>query len=278
MIISACNPRISTSLQSSYSPLDYKQKVIVIDSDKNTPANSEVLGQVKIGDTGFTTNCGYNLVIEKAKLEARKAGGNAIKIIKHRPPSIFGSTCHRITAKILRIKNPEQLITKEEKDLLDIDHAIFYVYRPSGSGFLVNYDLHLDDSVICRVKNNFKTIIRIYKEGRSHIWARTESKTEVPLNIKHGKEYYIRCGINMGFLLGRPSINLVDESVGEKEYQSVESEAVTKDLIVRTNGERIVCDILKEEKNRVVFNIKMDGNTIKTKLSKDKIKKIEYAE
>lgn len=42
------------------------------------PDSTEVLGKVKIGDSGFTTNCSYEAVINKAKMGSRKVGGNAI--------------------------------------------------------------------------------------------------------------------------------------------------------------------------------------------------------
>lgn len=105
IVLSSCNPKISTSLSKSYPPLDYRQDVVVIGLNQPEPENAEVLGKVNAGDTGFSTNCGYDLVIDKIKLEARKAGGNAVKIIKHIPPSILGSSCHRITAKILRVND-----------------------------------------------------------------------------------------------------------------------------------------------------------------------------
>jgi len=41
------------------------------------------LGKIKIGDTGFSTDCSYEKAIEIAELEARKVGGNAVKITKH---------------------------------------------------------------------------------------------------------------------------------------------------------------------------------------------------
>src|SRR5450759_405719 len=120
----SCNPKISTSLTKNYPPLDYKQEVVVIGLDGQVPNNSEELGEVKIGDSGFSTNCGYEIVIEKAKLEARKIGGNAIKITEHRPPTVM-NPCHRISARILRIENLENLVLQETKeDLLDIDYAI----------------------------------------------------------------------------------------------------------------------------------------------------------
>ena len=73
IFFSSCSPKISTSISKNYPPLDYKQEVIVIGLSESEPDKAEVLGQVKIGDTGFSTKCGYDIVIDKAKLEARKA-------------------------------------------------------------------------------------------------------------------------------------------------------------------------------------------------------------
>ena len=276
--MSSCNPKISTSISKSYPPLDYRQEVVVIGLTQSEPNNSEVIGQVKIGDTGFSTKCGYDVVMDKAKLEARKAGGNAIKIVEHKPPTALGSFCHKLTAKILKIENIENLVFAEKDDeLLDIDHAVFYVYRASGFGFIVNYDLHLGDTIICRVKNNYKTKIKIYKDGLNSIWAKTESKAEIPVNVKIGKEYYVRCGINMGAFVGRPSIELVDKSIGESEYRSIKIGPHSKDVIFRTNGEKIVCEILEQDENTVIFNMIFNGKTVKTKLRKDQIERIEYA-
>ncbi len=160
ILLCSCTHRVSTTINKTYPPLDYREKVVVLDITREEPENAEMLGEIKLGDTGFSIKCGYDLAIEKAKMEARKSGGNVVKIIDHRPPSAFGSTCHRITAKILRVKDVEKLVRAEEGDLLDIDHAIFYVYRPDGRGFLVNYDLYLGDSVICRVSSNYGAKIK----------------------------------------------------------------------------------------------------------------------
>ncbi|SHG03088.1 hypothetical protein SAMN05444274_1227 [Mariniphaga anaerophila] len=109
-IFCSCSPRISTSLSKNYPPLDYRQKVVVIDLDQPKPNNSEELGQIKVGDSGFSTKCNYETVVDKAKLEARKVGGNAIKITKHKTPDLW-STCHRITAIILKVEDIENLET-----------------------------------------------------------------------------------------------------------------------------------------------------------------------
>jgi hypothetical protein len=104
---------------------------------------------------------------------------------------------------------------------MDSDYALLYVYRQSNQGVLVNFDLHLGDTVICRVANKCKEIIKIDKDGMNTLWARTESKTEIPINIKFGKEYYIRCDISMGVMVGRPKLKIVDNEIGKIEFQSI---------------------------------------------------------
>ncbi len=219
ILLNSCNPRVSTSISKTYPPIDYKQDVVVIGLNQAEPDDAEVLGQVKIGDTGFTTNCDFSTVVDKAKLEARKNGGNAIKIIEHKPPAVMGSSCHRITAKILKVKDIEN-IAQEEEELLDVDYAILNVYRYGGYGAAVNFDLYLGDSVICRVINNFKTTLYIKKDGRNTLWAKTEAKSEVPINVKMGKTYYLRCSIGMGAFVGRPQLELVDNKTGKIEFES----------------------------------------------------------
>ena len=220
LIICSCSPKISTSISKNYQQIDYKQEIVVFGIDDTEPDAAELLGQVKIGDTGFSTNCNYDVVIDKAKLEARKVGGNALKIVEHKLPSAMGRSCHRITAKILRVKNIEYYIPEEDEIILDVDYAILNVYRYGGSGALVSYDLYLGDSVICRVRNNYKTTLYIKKDGLFTLGAKTETKTEIPIDIKIGKTYYLRCGISMGAFVGRPKLELIDSKTGKAEFES----------------------------------------------------------
>lgn len=220
LVLFSCSPRISTNISKSYAPLDYTKEVVVIQRNQPEPENAELIGEVKIGDTGFSTKCTYDVVIDKALLEARKAGGNALKIIEHKYPS-FESTCHRIKAKILRLENTEPYKEKEEEnELLDVDYAILKVYRFRGTGSLVGYNLYLGDSLLCRVKNNFKKTIHINKEGLNVLWAKTESKREVPIDLVKGKTYYLRCGISMGVMVGHPVLEFVDYRLGKAEFET----------------------------------------------------------
>ncbi len=219
MIVAGCAPKIRTKISQKYQPLDFREEVWVLPKDSVGVGSAELLGTVKVGDAGMTTNCSYTVVLEKAKEEARKSGGNAVRVIEHKTPD-FMSSCHRITAEVLRINADHIAALKQvemEADSL-IDHAILYVYRTGGTGALVSYNLNLGDSVICRVTNKIRQKIEIRTEGAHELWAKTESKASIPIEIKKGRTYYVRCGVGMGVLVGRPTLDLVDHRTGKTEY------------------------------------------------------------
>jgi len=226
LFLTSCAAKLTSSMQKTYAPLDYKEEVRVFEVSEETPPKAEKLGTIKVGDSGFSTDCDYATVLEKAKTEARKVGANVLKITEHKLPDLM-SSCHRIKADVLKVDGIENYVSVAEtadidSALIDADYAIINVYRPSGQGMLVNYDLHLGDSIICRVKNNFCESIKIYKDGLNSLWAKTEAKSEIPINVELGKIYYVRCGIKMGAFVGRPSLEMVDKKTGKIEFSSMQ--------------------------------------------------------
>lgn len=233
LFLTSCSAKVTLNMQKTYPPLDYTEEVRVFQPDEKVPSNAEKLGIIKSGDSGFSIKCSYTDVLDKAKTESRKVGGNALKITKHKLPDLW-SSCHRITVDVLKIDNLENYIAivqaaGGDSALIDADYAIINVYCSSGQGVLVNYDLYLGNSVICRVKNNFCESIKIYKDSYNSLWAKTESKTEIPINIEFGQTYYIRCGTKMEAFVGRhPSIEIVNDIVGETEMNIVRQKKNTK--------------------------------------------------
>ncbi len=217
-LISACSPKISSKLTNSSKLLDYDMPVIVLGLDAEVPKAAILVGSLKIGDSGFSTDCSYETVIDAAKLEARKAGGNVVKITKHRTPD-FLSTCHRITAQIYRVDEIEQFLPKEEI-IPDADYALLHVYRFANAP-LVNYNLRLGDSVICRVSSHSAITVKLPQRGSYTLRAKTETTAEQAITIEHGRHYYLRCGIGMGAFVGRPKLELVDYHTGKQEFESI---------------------------------------------------------
>jgi len=101
------------------------------------------------------------------------------------------------------------------------NYAILHFYRSSAMGMVVKYDMYLNDIFMFKVSNKWCETAHVSQFGANMLWAKTESRTEMPINIEPGREYYVRCGVKMGVGIGRPKFEIVDNKTGEKEYQAI---------------------------------------------------------
>jgi len=231
-IIIGCSPKIRSSISNSnFTHLDESAEIIILDSAV-LPENSQYIGDLKIGDTGFSTDCSYNKVMSDAKAEARKVGGNLIQIIELKEPSTWGSTCYRIKAKIYRNMDTQLLMPLKEDYVnrnrsrlpVDANYASVYIYRPKMMvGSAIGYKVRMDnDSVVCRTRSGEKCEVRITDFGKHTFWAKTESADSLTIDIQKGQEYFIRCAMGIGVFIGRPDLNLVENHVAMKEFEEME--------------------------------------------------------
>lgn len=215
LLLHSCTPLVTTKLEQDLPQSGTDESIRVFGLYSEIPADAEVLGTVKIGDTGFTAskNCTFQDVLNAAKEEAKKAGGNAIKIVDHIPPG--KSTCHRITAKILRLVDIKALVYRETESTNK--YSILNIYCESDSTD-IKYDLYLNDSIICKVNSNTKKPVAIRKEGINTIWAEVDKKAEIQINIVFGQTYYLKCGLLSGDAGKQPIIKLADPKEGSRYF------------------------------------------------------------
>jgi hypothetical protein len=143
----------------------------------------------------------------------------------------------------------------------------------------VSYDLRLDDTVVCRVNNKFKKTIKIRKYGHTTLWAKTETKDELPINIQPGREYYIRCAVTMGAFVGHPSLELVDTNTGRTEFNAVKAAKLNRrDVISLRDGREIECIINSEDQDNIYCTMIRNGKQIDTHIAKSQIKSIDRSE
>ena len=108
-------------------------------------------------------------------------------------------------------------------------YATLYIYRLKNFvGSMVGYNIHVNDSVVCRIKNNTKFMVKLYKEGPTEIWAETEQKRKVKVDVKFGQEYFLKCGLSMGVFVGRPEIMLVYPEQGRLDYDNLDAKNTRK--------------------------------------------------
>ncbi|MDX1463508.1 MAG: DUF2846 domain-containing protein [Marinirhabdus sp.] len=230
----SCSPKIKTSVtEKTYAPISAHAQVIVVRPGGAMPEESLKIGDVFIGDTGFTTDCGYDVVLGLIEDQARTAGANVIKITEIKTPSM-GSTCYRIRADLYRNTNMQVIQAfaanrKQEIDSRlpeDADYAMVYFYRPENfQGSLMGFKIRMNnDSIIGRVRNGEKFAFKVTEPGVHRFWAAIENTEEVKVRIEAGKEYFFRCGVGFGVAVGRPQITQVDTYTGIREYEAMPNE------------------------------------------------------
>lgn len=102
LFCSCMPPSVSRMIMKTYPPKD-ATTVAVYFNKPEVPSSSESLGVVSVFDGGMSTNCDSVSVVNIIKAEAGKAGGNAAYVSEHVKPSFWGSTCHQMTATLLRV-------------------------------------------------------------------------------------------------------------------------------------------------------------------------------
>lgn len=59
------------------------------------------VGGVFVGDTAWSTDCGWDRVLDVVREEACAFGADAAQIVAHHEPSVFGSSCHQVRARFM---------------------------------------------------------------------------------------------------------------------------------------------------------------------------------
>lgn len=95
----SCSTSKKNTVLEYRTPLSANEKVQILGVGQTVPSSAKLIGNLKIGDTGFSKKCGYSEIIRQAQTQARSIGGNILFITEHKEPS-FRSTCHQIAANV----------------------------------------------------------------------------------------------------------------------------------------------------------------------------------
>ena len=99
LVLISCGTSKTTSVLNYSTPLPAGTPVEVIGIGQKLPNDVKFIGSISVGDSGFTSNCSYQEVINDAMSLARGMGGNIVQITSHKEPDIW-STCHRFKADV----------------------------------------------------------------------------------------------------------------------------------------------------------------------------------
>lgn len=195
-------------------------EIIVLDIKAHVPPTAVKLGSVKMGDA-MRFSCGYDKTLTSLKEKAAELNGNLIKLTRIKTPDFY-STCYRMWADVYQIKDTmgwaqERQVKNDSlvKSLIpeDANYALLYVYRPGNSyGYAINYNVHIDTTEV-KMKNGRGYFVRLPAEGPLTIWTRTERRKELTLDVKFGQVYFVRCAVQMGAIVGVPTMELSSDAI-----------------------------------------------------------------
>ena len=101
ILFSSCSPIFISSIEKKYETLVYDEEIIVLELNDEISENFELLGKAKIRDGGFSSRCNKEALVDIAKREARRLGGNVVQITSSKKPN-FWNSCHRLDVRIIR--------------------------------------------------------------------------------------------------------------------------------------------------------------------------------
>lgn len=217
--LSSCSPKVITSFEKTYDPiLDSPDEVVVIENPglQAVSSNTELLGTVRITDTGLTlANRGtYEKVVDLSKEQAWQAGGNLLVIKEHNKPD-FKSTIHRINSFVYRadssflntaqkfVGNKNSYITPSQpaqtaQAVAENRKPVFVAGASVGVGFKTN-----------RIADELTTF---YKD---HI-----RKLKVGLDLGLDINYIFKSGNGIGLVYNRYSAKAQDYGLYQDETHS----------------------------------------------------------
>ena len=102
LFLGSCAPKVLTEINNPHTPVVTANEVRLYEVGDSVPQSAELIGWVKVLDSGLSTHCQYDQVVALAKEKTAQSGGNALALTDHRKPSIW-SSCHQIAGNMLLI-------------------------------------------------------------------------------------------------------------------------------------------------------------------------------
>ena len=112
----SCSPKVKPNFTNPQSELSSQDKVALLDIEHKLPDNVQKIGSVKYKDSGFSTDCSFNSLMNRARQSARKNGANIVKVIDKKSPDIW-STCYRLEIEFYKFEGSVSSLPQYELTL-----------------------------------------------------------------------------------------------------------------------------------------------------------------
>ncbi|WP_303918032.1 hypothetical protein [Draconibacterium sediminis] len=101
IVLSACSPKITTNLTNKQPALRAEEKIALLDVHHNLPEGTTKIGDLRFQDSGFSTDCSFNSLMNRARIQARENGANIVKVVEKKAPDLL-SSCYRLKIELYK--------------------------------------------------------------------------------------------------------------------------------------------------------------------------------
>lgn len=243
IVLCACSLPHEVIIDGSRKPLDNTAEVAVLDIKQPMPDSSKLLATLRYTEDISNPSHSYKQLIQTAQQEARKVGGNLIKVTDLQVTGAYVlcvSVFHRdnindIDSRLLAIQDS---LHRQKFGAGKPTYAILYAYRlNSGAGALIGYNVAVNDKVVGRAQNNSCFEVKLYQEGPTNIVAQNESAAVLTIDVKFGEEYYLNCAVTEGIVIGEPVLRIVPNWQGNIEYKKLKEYQDNKPKLIQNNSD-----------------------------------------
>ncbi|RXG17650.1 hypothetical protein DSM03_102527 [Leeuwenhoekiella aestuarii] len=99
--ITGCSPKLASHVSNPLTTLTSDEPVAFLDVEHELPDDLIKVGSLRFQDSGFSTDCSFNSLLNKARIEARKNGANIVKVTDTKKPDLW-SSCYRLQIDLYR--------------------------------------------------------------------------------------------------------------------------------------------------------------------------------
>jgi hypothetical protein len=106
ILLFSCSPSVTRIGYEQIDTVEQKPEsdIPIIMSANLEYEDSELAGEIEIGENGFSTGCGAMEIQKLLRQEAQLADANLINLVEVKPPDIW-STCYRVKALFLKLND-----------------------------------------------------------------------------------------------------------------------------------------------------------------------------
>ncbi len=101
-----------------------------------------------------------------------------------------------------------------------VNKGVIYIYRPHNIfGSALTFNVYSGQNPLVALKND-TYYPYIVKAGERVLWSKNVRTSTVTVDVKEGKEIYVKCGIDISLLSYDPKLMIVSPDEAKKEIKS----------------------------------------------------------